>query len=127
MASHEIDVTSTSSSASDGPASTGLPSPIIPILSSVQVGAVVDINNGSLHRTMRTMFIKSMTPKAGIRTWLLPTAFLFDNKGLQIWSQITRSATYHQTNDEIQLLEKYGKDIASYITDGSILIDIGAG
>jgi uncharacterized SAM-dependent methyltransferase len=107
-------------------ASTGV-TPVAQTSLHLQVGAVVNINNGLLSKEMKTMFAESILQRNKGEDRVLPTAFLFNDVGLQIWSQITQSPTYHQTKDEIKLLESYGEHIASHIIAGSTLLDIGAG
>lgn len=75
---------------------------------------------------MKNMFIEAVILRRKDQQRLFPTAFLFNDVGLQIWSDITKSETYSQTLEEIRLLEKYGDDIARSIPPGSSLLDIGA-
>jgi len=63
----------------------------------------------------------------GNATPVLPTAILSDDAGLGYWKAIVRLPTWYQTRDDIATFEKYGTEIAEYITDGMILIDLGCG
>jgi hypothetical protein len=92
----------------------------------LKVGTVVDINNSLLSKAMEAVFMEFVVLRSADEDRVMPTAFFVNDLGLQIWSQITKSPTYHQTNDEIKLLESYGADITNYIVAGSTLIDIGA-
>ena len=87
---------------------------------------VLNIHEGHLPRMMKNMFIEAVILRRKDQQRLFPTAFLFNDVGLQIWSDITKSETYSQTLEEIRLLEKYGDDIARSIPPGSSLLDIGA-
>jgi len=57
----------------------------------------------------------------------LPDELLYDDAGLQLWSDIIYLPEYYQTRDEIALLERNGAEIASHIATGATLIDLGAG
>ena len=91
-----------------------------------EIGAVVDINNGSLLEAMKLMFMESMFSRKSNKPRVFPTAFLFNDDGLRIWSQITQSRTFYQTADETRLLAEYGDQIATHVLPGSTLLDIGS-
>ena len=58
----------------------------------------------------------------------LPTMLLYDDKGLDIFDQITYDKDYYLTKAEIDILIKYSRDmVRDYVKDGSVLIELGAG
>lgn len=90
------------------------------------LGTVLCIHNGQLSSLIKNMFIESVLLKGSGQQRLFPTPFFFNDEGLQIWSDITQTPTYPQTNEEIELLVEHGINIASHIAPGSTLLDIGA-
>lgn len=57
----------------------------------------------------------------------IPTLVLYDNRGLQLFDQITYLPEYYLTNAEIDILKRKGDEIVAHIPDGSAIIELGAG
>ncbi|PHH60245.1 hypothetical protein CDD80_1656 [Ophiocordyceps camponoti-rufipedis] len=57
----------------------------------------------------------------------LPTLLLYDNKGLQLFEEITYLDEYYLTNYEIALLKASVDEIASSIPAHSLLVELGSG
>lgn len=57
----------------------------------------------------------------------IPTLVLYDNRGLQLFDQITYLPEYYLTNAEIDILKHKCDEILSHIPDGSAVIELGAG
>lgn len=57
----------------------------------------------------------------------LPTLLLYDDRGLQLFDEITYLSEYYPTLAEIQLLQQHSDKIASSIKDDSIVIELGSG
>lgn len=63
----------------------------------------------------------------------LPALLFSDDKGLKMWSDITRLENYYQTSDEIELLETWGNEIVDELSgicksnNGLFVVDLGAG
>lgn len=57
----------------------------------------------------------------------LPEELVYEKEGLDIWSRIVYLPEYYQTHDEVELLKINGTKIATYITEGATLVDMGAG
>jgi hypothetical protein len=91
------------------------------------IGTVLQIHNGRLPATMKNLFMQAMLLASPNEQRLFPTAFLFNDVGLKIWSEIIESSDYTQTAEEIELLREYGASIAGKIKPGSSILDIGAG
>jgi uncharacterized SAM-dependent methyltransferase len=53
--------------------------------------------------------------------------FFSDDNGLAIWKKINCLPDYYQTDHEVELLKNHGKDISSYIKEGTAIIDLGCG
>ncbi|OZJ06408.1 hypothetical protein BZG36_00576 [Bifiguratus adelaidae] len=57
----------------------------------------------------------------------IPTMVLYDGKGLQLFDQITYLDEYYLTNAEIDIMRRRVTEIVSYINDGSVVVELGAG
>jgi hypothetical protein len=57
----------------------------------------------------------------------IPTLVLYDNRGLQLFDQITYLPEYYLTNAEIDILKHKGDQVVAHIPDGSAVIELGAG
>jgi uncharacterized SAM-dependent methyltransferase len=90
-------------------------------------GDVIDIGGSHLSDTFREMLERKLLKEDRPGQRLLPSALLSDDKGLDIWRQLTRLPDYYQTRDEIHLLEQHGSDIAQHMAPGSIVLDLGSG
>lgn len=89
---------------------------------------IVDISGGKINQYLKKRVKSSLIDayhKA--ETPYLPEEFLYLNNGLHIWRDLVYNPKYYQTHDEINLFRKNGEQIASYIPDNCILIDLGSG
>jgi Histidine-specific methyltransferase, SAM-dependent len=57
----------------------------------------------------------------------IPTLVLYNNRGLQLFDQITYLPEYYLTNAEIDILQYKSHEILANIPDGSAVIELGAG
>ncbi|KAF6813821.1 hypothetical protein CSOJ01_04386 [Colletotrichum sojae] len=57
----------------------------------------------------------------------MPDELLYNDEGLAIWADIIFTPQFYQTRDEIRLFEKNSPEIATFIPDGAVMIDLGAG
>ncbi|KAG2182936.1 hypothetical protein INT44_005917 [Umbelopsis vinacea] len=57
----------------------------------------------------------------------IPTLVLYNNRGLQLFDQITYLPEYYLTNAEIDILQNKSHEILANIPDGSAVIELGAG
>ncbi|GAO19046.1 hypothetical protein UVI_02056430 [Ustilaginoidea virens] len=57
----------------------------------------------------------------------LPALLLYDERGLQLFEDITYLDEYYLTNYEIELLKKHSVEIAAKIPEGAMLIELGSG
>lgn len=64
----------------------------------------------------------SETPKS------IPSKYLYDEHGSELFKAITRLPEYYLTNCELEILEKYKKDIAQFVADQPFnLVELGPG
>ncbi|CAG8451069.1 12395_t:CDS:2 [Ambispora gerdemannii] len=71
--------------------------------------------------------LKGLTPESPSVMKSIPTMVLYDDRGLQLFDQITYLDEYYLTNCEIDILNRKVDDIIAYIKDGSAIIELGAG
>ncbi|KAJ3379144.1 hypothetical protein HDU92_006888, partial [Lobulomyces angularis] len=57
----------------------------------------------------------------------LPTLILYDDKGLDIFDQITYNDQYYLTDCEIEIFKNYGDEMAGYVKNDSIVVELGVG
>ncbi|PKS08845.1 hypothetical protein jhhlp_003455 [Lomentospora prolificans] len=103
------------------------PSPV-PSSASGSEGSVPDIID--IRRTLVEMNLKDeiftlFNPSSGPRK--LPTLLLYNEKGLQLFEEITYLEEYYLTNYEIEVLKQSARDIAAKIPQGSMVIELGSG
>ncbi|CAG8490925.1 27888_t:CDS:2 [Dentiscutata erythropus] len=60
-------------------------------------------------------------------TKVIPSIILYDDRGLQLFDQITYTDEYYLTNCEINILNKKVDQITDYIASNSSVIELGAG
>ncbi|KAL0941849.1 uncharacterized protein CTRU02_204612 [Colletotrichum truncatum] len=92
-------------------------------------GTVLDIGGGNMSSNilddLRRVF--AMAALSGQPPPTMPDELLYDDKGLAIWADIIFTPEFYQTRDEITLFKKNSVEIANYIPEGAIMVDLGAG
>ncbi|KAK7937659.1 uncharacterized protein PG986_014527 [Apiospora aurea] len=94
---------------------------------------IIDVGGSELTPFFQSLLHKALlwteTPYApsGLTQRLLPSAFLSDDAGLRIWSELTRAPNYYQTNTETELILDKADELSSHIQDGTIIMDLGCG
>ena len=61
------------------------------------------------------------------QTRSLPSRFLYDERGSELFEDITRLKEYYPTRAETALLETHGADITRQVGDADILVEFGSG
>ena len=88
-------------------------------------GQVIDIGGSALEKKLRKSlqddFIKNGEKSARV----LPTELFYFGPGLDLWNKVCWIKDYHQTRDEIALLEKYSAEICREIPAGCTIVDMG--
>ncbi|CAJ0625953.1 12399_t:CDS:2 [Entrophospora sp. SA101] len=64
-------------------------------------------------------------PENVIKT--IPTFLLYDDRGLQLFDEITHLKEYYLTNAEIEILKNEADRIVDHIKDNSVVIELGSG
>ncbi|KAH6605386.1 hypothetical protein Trco_007093 [Trichoderma cornu-damae] len=86
---------------------------------------IVDIQKARVEIDLKDEILTQMNPEEGPRT--LPTLLLYDERGLQLFEDITYLDEYYLTNYEMELLKKSSVEIASGIPEGSMVVELGSG
>ncbi|KAJ9148910.1 hypothetical protein NKR23_g4566 [Pleurostoma richardsiae] len=86
---------------------------------------ILDIRRAAVETNLKEDILALFHPKQGPRK--LPTLLLYDERGLQLFEDITYLDEYYLTNDEIDLLKSSSAEIAEHIPDGSMVIELGSG
>ncbi|TLS31255.1 hypothetical protein PpBr36_02899 [Pyricularia pennisetigena] len=86
---------------------------------------IIDIRGAAVESNLKTEILSSFLSTPGQRA--MPTILLYDQRGLQIFEEITYLEEYYLTNDEISVLESSASEIARAIPDGSMVVELGSG
>lgn len=58
---------------------------------------------------------------------VIPPKYFYDQKGSQLFDEITSTEDYYPTRTETQILKNYARDIAAHVGTGSLLVEPGGG
>ncbi|KAK8028756.1 hypothetical protein PG991_005812 [Apiospora marii] len=86
---------------------------------------IIDIRQAAVEINLKEEIHKLFRPEEGPRK--LPTLLVYDEKGLQLFEQITYLEEYYLTNYEIQVLRRSAAAVAKSIPSGSIVVELGSG
>ncbi|TQV92647.1 DUF323 domain-containing protein [Cordyceps javanica] len=86
---------------------------------------IIDIRGEQVDFNLKEEIASCLNPVSGHRT--LPTLLLYDEKGLQLFEDITYLDEYYLTNYEIELLKKHAAEMADLIPAGAMVVELGSG
>ncbi|KAK7217369.1 hypothetical protein V2G26_005372 [Clonostachys chloroleuca] len=86
---------------------------------------IIDIRSDAVEIDLKNEVKAMIGPKEGPR--MLPTLLLYDEKGLQLFEDITYLDEYYLTNYEIDVLKTSATDMASKVPTGAIVVELGSG
>ncbi|RYP80306.1 hypothetical protein DL769_002540 [Monosporascus sp. CRB-8-3] len=86
---------------------------------------IIDIRQATVESNLKEDIESLFRPQEGPRK--LPTLLLYDEKGLQLFEEITYLEEYYLTNYEIRVLRRSAAAIAKNIPAGSMVIELGSG
>ncbi|KUJ16343.1 uncharacterized protein LY89DRAFT_586353 [Mollisia scopiformis] len=86
---------------------------------------IIDIRHDAVQINLKEEIFRSLRPQTGPKQ--LPTLILYDERGLQLFEQITYLDEYYLTNAEIDVLKSSAHKIAEAIPAGSMVIELGSG
>ncbi|OAQ66057.1 hypothetical protein VFPPC_14279 [Pochonia chlamydosporia 170] len=87
---------------------------------------IIDIRSNKVDFNLKDEVNRMINPSDG-GARKLPTLLLYDERGLQLFEDITYLDEYYLTNYEIELLKKHSVEIAAKIPDGAMVIELGSG
>ncbi|KAF9274588.1 hypothetical protein BGZ68_000522 [Mortierella alpina] len=73
------------------------------------------------------MILQGLCPTVSGAPKTIPTMVLYDDRGLQLFDEITYLDEYYLTQEEIEILERDGDKIVENIPDNSVVVELGAG
>jgi hypothetical protein len=76
---------------------------------------------------LRSMIFSGLCPSTPGALKTIPTMVLYDDRGLQLYDEITNLEEYYLFQEEIQILERDADKIADHIPDNSVVVELGAG
>ncbi|KAL2066365.1 hypothetical protein VTL71DRAFT_2436 [Oculimacula yallundae] len=86
---------------------------------------IIDIRHDAVELSLKDEILNSLKPQEGLKR--LPTLLLYDERGLQLFEEITYLEEYYLTNAEIEVLETSACKIAETIPSGSMVVELGSG
>ncbi|KAF7869743.1 hypothetical protein EAF04_004527 [Stromatinia cepivora] len=86
---------------------------------------IIDIRHDGAEIELKDEILASLRPKSGLKS--LPTLLLYNERGLQIYEEITYLSEYYLTNAEIDVLESSAESIATNIPSNSMVVELGSG
>jgi uncharacterized SAM-dependent methyltransferase len=105
---------------------------------------ILDIRHAAVEINLKAEVLSQFHTRDGPRK--LPTLLLYDERGLQLFEKVRRSSRlppastphanalqityldeYYLTNDEIEVLETFARDIVQDIPSGAMIIELGSG
>ncbi|KAL2021332.1 hypothetical protein VTK56DRAFT_7303 [Thermocarpiscus australiensis] len=86
---------------------------------------IIDIRHAAVETSLKAEILSLFRARDGPRK--LPTLLLYDESGLQLFEKITYLEEYYLTNDEIEVLKSFARDIAERIPSGAMVIELGSG
>jgi len=86
---------------------------------------IIDIRRDAVEINLKGEILSLLKPESGPKK--LPTLLLYNERGLQLFEEITYLEEYYLTNAEIDVLERSADSIAKAIKPGSMVIELGSG
>ncbi len=88
--------------------------------------SIIDIRTGGLDFSILDEMRAQLRPSKG-QEKRMPTLLLYDEQGLKLFEDITYLDEYYLTNAEIKVLKTHADEMASRISAGSLMIELGSG
>ena len=87
---------------------------------------IIDIRRGGFDISLADQTRKQLNPGNGLER-RMPTLLLYDERGLQLFEEITYLEEYYLTNAEIETLKTHAEAVARLIEPGSQVVELGSG
>ncbi|EXJ92220.1 hypothetical protein A1O3_00770 [Capronia epimyces CBS 606.96] len=88
---------------------------------------IIDIGGSKLRDYLLAALQRDFLNKKDPEVPYVSDIFTSSDEGLELWSTITSLPTWYQTREEIDLLRRWGPDIAKHVRPGTSLVDLGSG
>lgn len=88
--------------------------------------SIEDIRQGDIGNFVLDELHDGLRPVAGGEK-RLPTLLLYDEKGLGLFEDISYLDEYYLTNAEIEILQEHAAELAAFIPQGCVILELGAG
>lgn len=88
--------------------------------------SILDIRRGGHELSILDDMRAMLNPVQG-QEKRMPTLLLYDEQGLKLFEDITYLDEYYLTNAEIEVLTNHTDEIASHISAGSQVVELGSG
>jgi dimethylhistidine N-methyltransferase len=75
----------------------------------------------------RAAFARDVLTGLGQKQKTIPPKYFYDERGSQLFEDITRTAEYYPTRTELSILEAHGREIAEHVPAGAALVEFGSG
>ena len=72
-------------------------------------------------------FRKAVVRGLGLRPKAIPSTFFYDERGSQLFEQITELEEYYLTRTEAAILSDYGQEIVAQAGEGLSVVELGSG
>ncbi|KAJ0360325.1 hypothetical protein COL154_007583 [Colletotrichum chrysophilum] len=86
---------------------------------------IIDVRRVAVETNLKDDILSMWNPTNGPRR--LPTLLLYNERGLQLFEDITYLEEYYLTNNEIEVLNRSSREIAQNISPESMVIELGSG
>lgn len=103
-------------------------------MNGIKADNIIDVGGSAIQSYNRNLLERKLfwtdTPFSTIDGHiqrLLPTSIIHGDEGLELWAEITHLPEYYQTRAEAALLAENAEELASWIHDDSVLVDLGCG
>jgi len=73
------------------------------------------------------MILSGLCPADISASKKITTMVLYDDRGLQLFDEITYLKEYYLTQEEINILDRDSDKIVEHIPDNSVIVELGAG
>src|ERR1700742_1561019 len=76
---------------------------------------------------LESEFARDVTAGASTRPKRLSPKYFYDERGAQLFEEITRLPEYYPTRCELSILERHATDMAAFIPPDAALVEFGSG
>ena len=86
-----------------------------------------NLYNGLQEYSDQELFFKAVAFGLSQEQKKLPTSYLYDARGSELFEEITKLDEYYQTRAEISILNNYAREWTARLSQGTALVEFGSG